>query len=670
MAWSSSDQNPTTSPSAAYGQTNYAAQLPASSYYNPMGSGTTMAPTSSGMPTAIGGINYADRLTAAAAVPQTPWETRETSRELATAADRTAAARRYTKEVSTTRGTSVQRQGDQAYDLLHPQAVQRFALAARQAHAEGIPVGINSAYRPPAMGIGGFRDKYKSTHAYGIGFDVSGIGRPGSTASKRWNEIATEHGLVNPYGPSNRKEYNHYQLIPEKSAYQIPGLRDTITGRGPIDVEQMWAASGVDPEGVPYSGGSSRVAGGMPSPRPRPQQGGTAMGYAPAPEAMESPFDAVLGSGDRRPQPAPQRARPQRETATDAQAPQGGAYTVQRGDSLSKIAQRELGDPNRWREIAQANGIRDPNMIQPGQRLVMPGGQAASVAAPRQEANMPLPRNNPRRDPNGFPIDVNRPQINNPDGSISTERTITFDAAEMGMPAEIVTVPTIVNGKQVSEDEARRLFATGQNPPVQQGFKTFDEADAAAQARTGSIAAARATNGRREVTMPTPPMRPERGANVPAPRMRPQQANPAPRATPEFWNSLGLGSRGNAETQMSINQSVEGQPVPANRPPMATREFWNEAGLGSRGTPETQMSIDQSIRNGMPAGPGMDTSGLIREPTPQERAMQGQPMPPPTGAQPMDPQLAAQIARTPAIITEIMPPTYVAPNGVQIWALR
>ena len=49
-------------------------------------------------------------------------------------------------------------------------------------------------------------------------------------------------------------------------------------------------------------------------------------------------------------------------------------YTVEKGDSLSKIAQRLLGDANRWREIFDANRdqIRDPDLIHPGQVLKLP----------------------------------------------------------------------------------------------------------------------------------------------------------------------------------------------------------------------------------------------------------------------------------------------------------
>jgi nucleoid-associated protein YgaU len=49
-------------------------------------------------------------------------------------------------------------------------------------------------------------------------------------------------------------------------------------------------------------------------------------------------------------------------------------YTVVKGDSLSKIAEREYGNANRWREIYEANRatIKNPNLIYPGQKLRIP----------------------------------------------------------------------------------------------------------------------------------------------------------------------------------------------------------------------------------------------------------------------------------------------------------
>jgi len=49
-------------------------------------------------------------------------------------------------------------------------------------------------------------------------------------------------------------------------------------------------------------------------------------------------------------------------------------YTVVAGDSLSKIAKREYGDGNKWPQIFDANRdkIKNPDMIHPGQVLVIP----------------------------------------------------------------------------------------------------------------------------------------------------------------------------------------------------------------------------------------------------------------------------------------------------------
>ncbi len=49
-------------------------------------------------------------------------------------------------------------------------------------------------------------------------------------------------------------------------------------------------------------------------------------------------------------------------------------YTVQAGDSLSIISQKQLGDVNKWVDIYDANKdqISDPNSIYPGEVLKMP----------------------------------------------------------------------------------------------------------------------------------------------------------------------------------------------------------------------------------------------------------------------------------------------------------
>ncbi len=42
------------------------------------------------------------------------------------------------------------------------------------------------------------------------------------------------------------------------------------------------------------------------------------------------------------------------------------AYIVQPGDTLSKISKRIFSDMNRWRELAAASAVKNPNLIYPG----------------------------------------------------------------------------------------------------------------------------------------------------------------------------------------------------------------------------------------------------------------------------------------------------------------
>lgn len=47
-------------------------------------------------------------------------------------------------------------------------------------------------------------------------------------------------------------------------------------------------------------------------------------------------------------------------------------YVVEPGDTLSSIAASALGDSRRWRELADLNGIEQPDLILVGQVLQLP----------------------------------------------------------------------------------------------------------------------------------------------------------------------------------------------------------------------------------------------------------------------------------------------------------
>ena len=59
---------------------------------------------------------------------------------------------------------------------------------------------------------------------------------------------------------------------------------------------------------------------------------------------------------------------------TTAEKVGGGTYTVQKGDTLSRIAKNELGDANAWKKIFDLNSdvLKDPDKIFPDQVLKLP----------------------------------------------------------------------------------------------------------------------------------------------------------------------------------------------------------------------------------------------------------------------------------------------------------
>ena len=72
--------------------------------------------------------------------------------------------------------------------------------------------------------------------------------------------------------------------------------------------------------------------------------------------------------------PKPDFSDVQGGSSTSAKSDKQRTITVQAGDSLSKIAKRELGDEKKWHAIYEANRdkIKDPDKIYPGEVLTLP----------------------------------------------------------------------------------------------------------------------------------------------------------------------------------------------------------------------------------------------------------------------------------------------------------
>lgn len=60
------------------------------------------------------------------------------------------------------------------------------------------------------------------------------------------------------------------------------------------------------------------------------------------------------------------------EVAHTSTTPEPGPYTVAAGDTLWDIAERVYGDGTQYTRIAQANGLSNPDLITPGESLIIP----------------------------------------------------------------------------------------------------------------------------------------------------------------------------------------------------------------------------------------------------------------------------------------------------------
>jgi nucleoid-associated protein YgaU len=106
-------------------------------------------------------------------------------------------------------------------------------------------------------------------------------------------------------------------------------------------------------------------------------------GVAPSEQAKNRVWDAIKQINPHYDDITADIRVEQRAQAAAAGAAAGGAssgsgtrtYTVQPGDSLSKIAKQFYGDPVHYMKIFEANRdkLEDPNKIRPGQELKIPG---------------------------------------------------------------------------------------------------------------------------------------------------------------------------------------------------------------------------------------------------------------------------------------------------------
>ncbi len=90
------------------------------------------------------------------------------------------------------------------------------------------------------------------------------------------------------------------------------------------------------------------------------------------------PSQARIPEVEERPKPTPvvNSRPPAAVTAT---------HTVQDGETLQEISHAYFGTTRRWKEISDANGLKNGDMLRLGQNLVLPGNTRKTIATPNKK---------------------------------------------------------------------------------------------------------------------------------------------------------------------------------------------------------------------------------------------------------------------------------------------
>ena len=91
----------------------------------------------------------------------------------------------------------------------------------------------------------------------------------------------------------------------------------------------------------------------------------------PAQEA-DAPAPDVAAAAEEAPAPPAPEAAPEEAAPPPPPPPVVQTYTVESGDTLWAISERFYGDGSKYQVIADASGISNPDLIEPGQVLTIP----------------------------------------------------------------------------------------------------------------------------------------------------------------------------------------------------------------------------------------------------------------------------------------------------------
>lgn len=143
---------------------------------------------------------------------------------------------------------------------LNPLFAAKLAAAIQDARAQGLDVGVMSAFREPGQTGSAYDAGGNSSHSYGLASDISGLDGANGPKTKAWASIAAKYGLYNPYGIGDSAEYNHWQYT-SQPLEKIPGALDSLkAAKASGNMQAVWSAA----PSPNASGGGDRQASAGP----------------------------------------------------------------------------------------------------------------------------------------------------------------------------------------------------------------------------------------------------------------------------------------------------------------------------------------------------------------------------------------------------------------------
>jgi nucleoid-associated protein YgaU len=156
----------------------------------------------------------------------------------------------------------------------------------------------------------------------------------------------------------------------------------------PQSAESAIANANANAGGAPIAAAKVQAGGDAPVAAPAPKDAASLAGSPAAHPAASSAPLVVANAKD------PHVAT--KNTAVPSAVPSSTStveYVVQKGDSLASIAQRNLGNSNRWGEIQSLNNGIQPRSLRVGMHLKLPATATASATAaehaPKAETSAP-----------------------------------------------------------------------------------------------------------------------------------------------------------------------------------------------------------------------------------------------------------------------------------------